>query len=111
MAELPATFYVHKVKVQTLSGSGAYGDQFAAAVEVPAWIEETRRVVRGADGAETLSEATIRLPLSQRSSFTTGSLVELHTELAGPTETARVISTKVHSDGGLGAWQHLEVAV
>ena len=112
MADLPSQILVHTVDVQTLTGSGAYGDVFATVEVVPAWIEEKRRLVRNTLGDQVVSEATIRVGLEDAALFTPGSLVTLHTEVSnGPLRSSRVISEAFHTDGGMGAWQHVEVTV
>lgn len=112
MADLPPELLVHSVAVQPLTGTGAYGDAFADPVEFPAWIEEKRRLVRDQNGAQVVSEATFRTSLEHAVHTPPGSLVVLHTELSGvPLRSSRVISQAFHTDGGLGAWQHLEVVV
>ena len=112
MADLPSQLLVHTVDVQTLTGSGAYGDVFAATVTVPAWIEEKRRLVRNTLGDQVVSEATIRTAVAHADLFSPGSLVTLHTELSNVAlRSSRVISEAFHTDGGAGAWQHLEVTV
>ena len=111
MAELPALFYVHRVVVRPFLGSGAYGDAFGGSAEFPAWVEQRRRYVVGADGAQLLSEATFKCDLEHAESTTPGSLVTLHTELGVPLQERRVLSQAYHTDGGIGAWQHLEVVL
>ena len=112
MAELPEAFLAHRVVVEPLAGAGAYGERFQEPVEVPAWVEEKRRLARNPDGTETVSEATIRTLLEYAAHFPPGSYVTIHTELGGvPLRRSRLISTAYHTDGGLGGWQHLEVTV
>ena len=112
MAELPALFYVHQVAVQPFLGSGAYGDTFGGSVEFPAWVEQKRQYVVGEGGAQLLSEATLKCDLEHAASTAPGSLVTIHTELEGvPLQERRVLSQAYHTDGGIGAWQHLEVAL
>ena len=105
MAELPASFYVHTALVQPFLGAGAYGDVLGPSEAVPAWIEDRRRYVKTADGVEVLSEATFRCSRVWADTITPGSIVELHGK------TFRVLAVANHDDGGLGAWQHLEVSV
>ena len=112
MAELPALFYVHRVAVQPFLGSGAYGDTFGEPVEFPAWVEQKRRYVAGEGGAQLLSEAVFKCDMEHAAHTAPGSLVTLHTEIAGvPLQERRVLSQAYHTDGGLGAWQHLEVTL
>lgn len=110
--ELPATFYVHRMAVQPLLGSGPYGDSYGDPVEVPCWINHTRRLVRNVEGEEVVSEATVALSLDFLPQTAPGSLLTLHTELyAVPLREATVIGQAPATDGGLGAWQHLQLTV
>jgi hypothetical protein len=49
------------VAVETWTGEGAYGPVYAAAVNVQCSVDATRRLVRNADGAEVVSEATLQV--------------------------------------------------
>ena len=112
MAEIPERFLVHRVTVEPLSGTGAYGERFLDPVEMPAWVDEKRRMVMGADGRETVSEATIRTSLDYAEHFLPGSYVTIHTELSGvPLRRTRQIAVAYRTDGGMGGWQHLEVTI
>ena len=106
MAELPPAFLVHTIIVETRTGAGAYGDVFRPPVEIPAWVESTHQLVRGTNGREVVSTATVRTLLEHEQLFTPGSLVTVPNGRQAP-----VIAVSRHSDGGLGAWQHLEVNV
>lgn len=57
-AEL-AEFYVHTVGVETLVGTGAYGDVYEPPATVACLIEEKRKYVRSATGEMIVSETTI----------------------------------------------------
>ena len=46
------------VTVETYSGEGAYGPNFAASVTVKVNVDQTRRLVRNPAGDEVVSEAT-----------------------------------------------------
>lgn len=50
-----------QVEVTTRTGEGAYGPIFADPVTVWCDVDETRRLVRAAEGDETVSEATLTL--------------------------------------------------
>lgn len=50
-----------QVTVETYNGEGAYGPILAAARTVWCNVDETRRLVRDANGDETVSEATLHL--------------------------------------------------
>lgn len=111
MAELPLSMMPHKARLQPYTGTGAYGDSWGPEVERPCWIDETRRLVRAADGSEKVAEATLLLPLDARGQALPGSLVKLHTEIEGPYRESQVLTASLRTDGGMGAWQHLEVTV
>ena len=111
MAELPARFLVHRVVVEPFLGSGAYGDRFGAPVEFPCWIDEKRRLVRDEVGNSVVAEGTLLCPTELVTVITPKSRVTFHPEAVGiPRRTTRVIAQSLHTDGGLGAWQHLEVS-
>lgn len=108
MADLPGWLLRHKITVEPLLGDGPYGEQYGPPVEVPCFLDRKRRLVRNANGDEVVSETTVYCPLDAEGSFPTDSRVTL----PGPSGTvAYVISTQPHDDGGLGAWQHLEVTM
>ena len=105
MAEIPGLFLRHKVDVEPYEGTGAYGDQYLPLVAgVRCFKDDKRRLVRAASGEEVVSETTLYLRLDQATRFVPGSLVTL------PDRTSKVISCAHRDDGGLGAWQHIEVA-
>lgn len=112
MAKLPAQFFVHRLVVTPLIGSGAYGEKYGDPVEVPAFISQRRRMVRGLNGVEVLSEALILTDLDYVEQLTPGSLVVLHTEMMGiPLPESSVLAVAYNTDGGMGGWEHLEVNV
>ena len=47
------------VAVETYTGEGAYGPVYASAVTVPCNLDTTRRLVRNANGEESVSECTL----------------------------------------------------
>lgn len=112
MAELPESMQPHRLAVQPYVGTGAYGDSWGAEIDdVPCWIDATRKLVRAPDGSEKTSEATILLSTSRWAQVQPGSLLKLHKELSGPYRACQVIQAKLRTDGGMGAWQHVELAV
>lgn len=104
MAEVPLAFLVHKVDVSTYSGTGALGDTFAAPVEIPCLIEQTRRLVRSLDGEEVVSEASIVMRREWIPTCTPRSKISFNGR------DTEIIAASDRSDGGLGAWQHLSIA-
>jgi len=105
MAELPLLFQPHRVTVRTHQGNSGYGDTYSdPSAEIPCMRDEKRRLVRNAGGEETVAEVTLLLAREHRDLFLLDSEVDL---LDG--RRCFVVATAVHDDGGMGAWQHLEV--
>lgn len=111
MAEIPESFLVHRVVVEPFRGTGAYGDRWGDPVEFPCWIDEKRRLVRDAVGNSVVAEGTLLCSTELASVITPQSRVTFHTEIPSiPRRTARILSQSLYTDGGFGAWQHLEVS-
>lgn len=106
MAEVPGFLLRHRVRVEPYLGSGATGDAYGPAVVLRAQVDQTRRTVRDATGAEVVSEATVRGRLASARRCPPGSRVTL----PGGRRTW-VISVRRHDDADLGAWQHVEVVL
>jgi len=85
-------FFVHTISVEQLIGSGGEGDVYASAVDVRCFVEDTRRLVRGPDGREVVSETTVYAPAGT-TALAPGARVTL------PTRAATVI-TCADLDGG-----------
>lgn len=100
-----AEFYVHTVTVRTLTGGGAWGDEFADPVEVPCFIDHTRALVRNGAGAEVISEATLTCSPQDYQHFTPGTEVDL------PDRTATVIKAGLADSGALDLPDHTEVTL
>ncbi len=49
----------HVASVEPYLGSGAYGDRYGAAYELPCVYEGQRQLVRASDGSEAVSEGTL----------------------------------------------------
>lgn len=96
-------FYVHTVSVETKAGTGAYGDVYAAPVDVPCWLEPKRRLVRNKDGQEVLSTSFLSCDIAHSSTFTPDSKVS-----HGGT-TAYVIGVNSLTSGALELPDHLEI--
>lgn len=106
MAEIPTWCLPHRVTVKPYLGSGAEGDSYGTGIpDVACMLDDTRKLVRNSDGAEVVSETTLITRLAQAAHFAPGSEVIL------PRRTAYVIGVAERTDGGLGAWQHLEVVL
>jgi hypothetical protein len=97
------SFYVHTVSVQTYQGTGAQGDVFAAAVVVPGWLEDKRRIVRDKDGQEVVSSSQFSCDVTHLAKFTPDSKVAL------PNRTAFVIGVASYTSSALELPDHLEI--
>ncbi|MUL39630.1 hypothetical protein FZ103_00280 [Streptomonospora sp. PA3] len=94
------------ITVEPYQGAGAYGPTYGAPVAVRALMDAGRRLVRGDDGSEVVSETTLRVRLADAVSFPAHSRVTLPD---GTTPT--VITTSRHDGRGLPVPSHLEVAL
>lgn len=52
------------VTIEAYAGAGPYGAVYGPAVPVRALVEAKRRLVRNAEGAEVISETTLRMQLT-----------------------------------------------
>ena len=78
MADVFADWYVHTVDVDTIGEPDEWGAVTTVThADVACWIEDKVQLVRNADGEETVSTATLWLPLDKRDWFTPGSVVHL----------------------------------
>lgn len=93
-------FFVHTVTVEPLTGSGGEGDVFAAPVTMACFVEDDRRLVRGPDGREVISETTLYAPAGT-TSLQPGSRITLASRVA------TVIAAAVLDGGALGLPDHV----
>jgi hypothetical protein len=100
---LPDRFLVHTVTVRPYAGQSStrtlYGDPFT----LQCMAQGKRRMVRDADGAETLSSLTLFCAPGQAAVVPPGSQVDWQGD------TTTVIAATDHDSGGLGAPDHTEV--
>lgn len=96
-------FYIHTVSVETKTGSGAYGDVYAAPVTVPCWLEPKRRLVRNKDGQEVLSTTFLSCPVTEASKF------EPDSKVTHNGRAAYVIGVNTFTSGALALPDHLEI--
>lgn len=101
--DLPLWLMPHTVSVEPLLGSGPYGDSYGPAVVVQCFREDRRQLVRNSEGDEILSETAVYCRLDQVAKFPIGTRVTYGTKVAYVQVVAEL------DDGGLGAWQHLQV--
>lgn len=85
---VPRALLPHRVTVRRYLGTGAAGPVLGDPVELRAYVEDARRLVRrGIDGVEVVSETTVYLaPLPA------GEEIPPESEVTTPTRTARVIT-------------------
>lgn len=62
----PRFLWQHKVTVEEYEGSGAYGDVYGPPVEVRCLLSEQTRLVKAADGSDTVSGASYIADLEHR---------------------------------------------
>ena len=106
MSELGG-FMTMPVVVRTKLGEGSRGPQHDQPAVVDCLIAAGRRIVRGPDGEQTLSETTLFAPTTTAGQFTTGSRVTLPNNT-----TATVIVAKHHqSPAGMDLPESVEVAL
>lgn len=114
---IPPQLLVHTATVRPYEGSGAYGDTYGTAVDVPGYYEGRRQLVRDADGAEAVSEGTLYVdpPGTEytRPDGNTATVPEFTpgSEVIVLGRTTHVITTLPLDDGGLTGLAHQEVAL
>lgn len=98
-------FFVHEVTVRRLTGSGGMGKTYAAPVTLLVFVDDKRRLVRGQDAQQVISETSIYGAVEYGSEFTPGSTVDLPSG-----RRATVITCGVKTSGELGLPDHFEAA-
>ncbi len=104
MADLPDFLQPHTVTVTTRIGVNSAGPVMSAPVTVACNREDKVRLVRAQNGDQVVSSTTIRTS-DTRDLWKPGSTV---TWTGG---SGTVLSVARHDDGGLGGWQHTEIAL
>lgn len=99
-------FYVHTVTVELPGTAGPWGDTPGGTSEpMRCFIDDTRQLVRDAQGAETVSSTTITAPREYFGVFTPGTTVHLtHRD-------AEVISVADADSRTLDLPDHIEVSL
>jgi hypothetical protein len=108
-----ADFWVHTATVETLTGSGAYGDQFAEMVLLSpdnttpngCFIDGKRSLVRNANGEQVVSSTTLYTPIANAGLFTPDSRVTTGGVVS------RVITVNANDSGSLGLPDHVAVSL
>jgi len=104
-------FYVHTVTVETLTGTDGYGREiFAAPViltppDTGVFVEQKRRMVRAANGAEVISESSVYGRPEAASLFLPGSRVTYRGA------TSHVLTVALNDSGALDLPDHIQVAL
>jgi hypothetical protein len=99
-------FRVHTVTVEPQLGEGSTGDVYGPAESVLGFLDYERKLVRSAEGAEVVSEATFYCDLEWTNRFPPDSRV---TTPAGV--VTFVIGNAPKDDGGITGLSHLEVTL
>lgn len=102
MADDLADLYVHTVTVTPDAGYGSHGPIPGTPVEVPCFIDDTRRLVRSTSGEQVVSETTLFCALEHADLLAVGTPVDLGYR------TAEVIGQSRHTAPGLDLPEHLE---
>lgn len=98
-------FYVHTITVETLLGTGPYGDVFAAPVTVTGFLDGVRRLVRNSTGEQVVSESTFYTTPDKSGLFTPDSRV------TADGAVSRVIKVNLNDSGPPGLPDHLAVTL
>lgn len=107
MADIPLALLVHRVDVETFGGAGGYDDQYGPKVSGIRCFRDGN-VQLTSDG-QLVDAVTIYCRLQHQAILPPQSRVTW-TDRSGLV-SARVEVVQPRDDGGLGAWQHLEVVV
>lgn len=103
-----ADWYRHQVQVERFTGTGPTGDVYAAATTELVMVDDTRRLVRAADGSQVISESSIAHPLTV-AAIPPGSRVTLPAIFGG--RRTIVLATSVGYGGGQPTPDHVELAL
>lgn len=101
MAVIPAFLLRHTVSVEPLTGEGGNGPTYGPAATVRCFRDDKRRLVRGRDGSEVVSETTLYMRPAE--DCPVGSRVTL------PGRVSTAITSTRRDGGGLPTPDHLEV--
>ena len=87
-----AEFYVHTVTVTPKAGDSPYGPAYGDPFTLACFVDETTRLVRGLDGAEVVSSATL--------TTAPGVDVPVGSDVALPSGRATTVLGVAHADSG-----------
>lgn len=103
-------WYRHDVTVERFTGSGPSGDVYSTATDELGMVDDTRRLVRAADGGQVVSSTTVYLP-SSTTPVPVGSRVTLPTAFGTPLRRSIVLAVSVHNGGGRPTPDHVQLAL
>jgi hypothetical protein len=98
---IPGWLLRHEMIVEPYQGTGAHGPVYGPPVAVRCFVEDKRRLLRGPNGTELISETTVYCPLG------TVAPAESRVQVNGRTTT--VLNASRRDGGGLPTPDHLEV--
>ncbi|MFG3438330.1 hypothetical protein ACGF0J_13895 [Nonomuraea sp. NPDC047897] len=98
---LPEWLLRHTATIEPFQGDGAYGPVFGPAFESRCLVDDERRLVRDAQGAEVVSDTTVFLPPG--TTCPEGSRVTVNGRVT------TVITSFARDGGGLPTPDHVEV--
>lgn len=101
--KLSKRYMPHTVTVRPMLGESSTGTVYGEPFQLQCMAQGRRRLVRAADGSESLSSLTLITEHSMADLIPPGSEVDWRDD------TTTVLDTVLHDDGGMGAPQHTEV--
>jgi hypothetical protein len=108
-------FTIHTFVVETFLGAGASGNVYAAAVTVPCFSDDARRLVRNKDGEQVISESILYTYLENAPLFTPGTRVtvlsDADTDELDPSRAALVTRVTAYDAGTLSLPEHVAVTL
>ncbi|MGW6498550.1 hypothetical protein [Nonomuraea angiospora] len=104
MGSIPPFLLRHVVLIEPFEGSGPFGAEYGEQAPVRCFVEERRKLVRDAEGAEVVSETTVYMRLDANCP------PESRVTLPSGRQTF-VITSSRGDGGGLPTPDHLEVAL
>lgn len=108
MADALADWWQHVVTIARYTGSDAHGDTYASGIESAAFVDDRRKLIVNASGAEVVSSAAVFLP-STVPDVPLDSMVTLPTNFGS--RQCRVIQVSVKDAGGQPTPNHVELAL
>lgn len=100
----------YTVTVERFTGTSPSGDTYAAGTSEVAFIDDSRKLVRQADGGQVISSTQVFLP-STVAYVPAGSRVTLPATFGTPPRRSIVLASSVHAGGGQPTPDHVELAL